>query len=417
MLVVLVSAVLCIKVIWADSSCGNLTGDDKKKCEEFEEKAKNYQKIIDLKNQQQDTLEKQLQLIDIEQAQNQKEYNSVRENLEKLITQIENLKKDIDEKEKTIDRGKKILTGFMQSYYEDYQQGVLDIIMSNKSFSELTDQSDYLQQSSLKVGEILKTIQEAKAILEKEKKELDEKKTENEKLKKEMEERKMTLEENEERKNSLLATTLGEEKKYQKMLAKVEEQKLELFDFSSASNLDEVLASVKNYPKPSEKYWASTSWYYSQADSRWGDKKIGNSNTLMKNYGCAVTSVAMVFKKNGASIDPGKLAKQKIYYYDLINWPGSWPPYIELASSVSHGNISWSKIDSEIKKGYPVIVYIKKTNNKGGHYVVIHNKDSKDYIVHDPYFGSNLYLGTSRALVGKIGSDSGTKVDQMIIYH
>jgi hypothetical protein len=49
--------------------------------------------------------------------------------------------------------------------------------------------------------------------------------------------------------------------------------------------------------------------------------------------------------------------------------------------------------------------------------VVITGKDSKDYIVHDPYFGANLYLSTSKALVGKIGIDSSVRVDQMILYH
>jgi hypothetical protein len=197
----------------------------------------------------------------------------------------------------------------------------------------------------------------------------------------------------------------------------VEAQKRELFNFSEASNLAEVDASVGNYAKPDSKYWASTDWYFSQKDSRWGNKTIGNSNSLMKDYGCAVTSVSMTFRFAGASIDPGKMSKQKIFYYDLIKWPASWNPDIELTSSINHGNINWKTIDKEIANQHPVIVFIKKTNGRGGHYVVIHNKNSKDYIVHDPYFGSNLYLGTSRALVGALGLNSGTKIDQMIIYH
>ena len=49
--------------------------------------------------------------------------------------------------------------------------------------------------------------------------------------------------------------------------------------------------------------------------------------------------------------------------------------------------------------------------------MVVTGKDSKDYIVHDPYFGPNLYLGTSKALVGKIGVDSKVSVNQMIVYN
>ena len=136
----------------------------------------------------------------------------------------------------------------------------------------------------------------------------------------------------------------------------------------------------------------------------------------MKDYGCAVSAVSMTFKYYGVSIDPGKMAKQPIFSYDLIRWPTSWPPDISLISSTAHSGVNWSNVDNYIKNKQPVIVYIKKTNGRGGHYVVIQGKDSKDYIVHDPYFGSNLYLGTSRSLMGEMSPKSGTKVDQAIVY-
>jgi hypothetical protein len=124
----------------------------------------------------------------------------------------------------------------------------------------------------------------------------------------------------------------------------------------------------------------------------------------------------MVFRKMGSSIDPGKMTKQKIFSGDLIDWPNAWDPGINLVSSVSHGNINWSIINTQIKKGNPVIVYLNRSRG-GGHYVVITRQDSKDYIVHDPYFGPNLYLSTSKALVGKLGAISSVSVDQMIIYN
>ena len=103
---------------------------------------------------------------------------------------------------------------------------------------------------------------------------------------------------------------------------------------------------------------ASTSWYFNQRDSRWGDQGIGYSNTLMKSYGCAVTAVAMVFNYHGADINPGTLAKQPIFSHDLIVWPKSWKG-INLVSSNAHGNIDWNVIDQEIKNKNPVIVFVK----------------------------------------------------------
>ena len=180
-----------------------------------------------------------------------------------------------------------------------------------------------------------------------------------------------------------------------------------------------MLDSVKSYSQPDKKYWASTSWYFSQTDSRWADQKIGNSKSLMKDYGCAVTSVAMVLKNLGASISPGSLAKAKVFSGDLINWPGSWSPNIELASSIGHSNVNWTTIKSQIANDHPVIVHIKKATGGGGHYVVVTGYDpsKKDYVVHDPYFGANLYLGTSMSLIGKLGTNSSTSIDQMIIYN
>ncbi|EKE18669.1 MAG: hypothetical protein ACD_9C00266G0008 [uncultured bacterium] len=148
---------------------------------------------------------------------------------------------------------------------------------------------------------------------------------------------------------------------------------------------------------------------------------IGNSNSDMKNWGCAVTSVAMVAKFHGDSITPGQLAKKPIYSFDLIKWQmNEWSDSkIALATQYgsSHGNLNWSTIDSMLKDKVPVIVYISK-GGKGGHYVVIHTKDSKTgkYVVHDPYFGANLYLDTSRALVGSMGVSTATSISQMIIY-
>lgn len=396
--------------------CSQLTGDDKDKCEILEKKAKAYQDLIDIKNKQQHTLKDQMALIDAEQTRNKTQLQQTQTQAEQLNQQIGDLQQEISYKEDLVRYQQLILTGLLQSYYEDYQAGVLNIVLINKDFSEIFNKADYIEQSSSRVSEVLNTIRQAKIDLQNEYDDIQKKKQASEQLKKDLQSKSYNLQATEIQKQTLLSQTQGEEQKYQQLLARVEQQKLELFNFSSAGNLADVDASVGSYPKPTD-HLASTSWYFSQKDPQWGNKKIGNSSSTIEDYGCALTSVSMTFKYYGASIDPGKMAKQKIYYYDLIKWPASWsPPAIELISSINHGNINWKTIDSEISKGHVVIVYIKKTNGRGGHYVVIHNKDNKDYIVHDPYFGPNLYLGTSRALVGKLGADSGTKVDQMIIY-
>jgi peptidoglycan hydrolase CwlO-like protein len=396
----------------SQKSCENNCVDD---CEDLEKKAKVYENLIKLKNKQQDALSDQLDNINTEQAKTLTQLQETQKKVQTLDQQINNLADEIKEGEIKVDFQKKILSGLMQVYFEYDQQGVLPLVLADKAFSETLNHLDYVEQSGEKISNLLAEIKKTKQELVDNQNSLIQKKEESDKAKETLVDKKETLQATENQKTNLLVQTQGEEEKYKKLLARVEAQKEELFDFSAASNLDDVSSSVSSYPKPSSNL-ASTSWYFSQKDSRWGNKKIGNSKTLMKDYGCAVTAVSMVFREKGASIDPGKMASQKIYYYDLIKWPVTWSPGISLISSTSHGNIKWSTIDAQIKKGNPAIVYIKRSRG-GGHYVVVTGKDSKDYIVHDPYFGANLYLGTSKSLVGKLGTDSKVSIDQMIIYN
>jgi peptidoglycan hydrolase CwlO-like protein len=403
--------------LYPDSSdsrddCEDKCVDD---CNALEKKAKVYEDLIKLKNKQQDALAGQLDNINNEQAKTLAQLQEAQKKVQTLGQQIENLSEQIKEGEFKIDYQKKILTGLMQSYYEYDQQGVLPLVLADKALSDVLNQMDYVEQSGEKVADALTEIKKARQELLDNQNALMQKKEESDKAKETLIDKKENLQASENQKTNLLVQTQGEEAKYKQLLARVEAQKEELFDFGAASNLGDVSSSVSSYPKPSSNL-ASTSWYYSQKDSRWGNKKIGNSKTLMKDYGCAVTAVSMVFREKGASIDPGKMASQKIFYYDLIKWPATWSPGINLASSTSHGNIKWSTVDSQIKKGNPVIVYIKRSRG-GGHYVVVTGKDSKDYIVHDPYFGANLYLGTSKSLVGKLGTNSSVSIDQMIVYN
>jgi uncharacterized protein YvpB len=196
----------------------------------------------------------------------------------------------------------------------------------------------------------------------------------------------------------------------------VEEQKRQIMgdlDDLSQEKRGELASIQAKAPKP-KKNLASTKWYYSQKDRRWGYNRIGLSSSLLKDYGCAVTSLAMIFSYYGKEITPGRLASQPIFYRDLIVWPNYWKG-LKLTSSTSHGGINWSTVDKEIKSKHPVIVFVRAAGGKG-HYVVIHGKDKRGYIVHDPLFGPNIYLKTTQKLVGAVYSSS-TRIDQAIIYH
>jgi hypothetical protein len=351
----------------------------------------------------------------IQQIKSEMDLNKRR--IDELNVQINDLQKQIEEKKKSLVFQKELLAEMIRAYYEDSQQAVANTFLDKANVSAFMVSKDELSQMSDKITELMDDINKIKSDLENQAASLELKKQEIVSLHNQLENKSSDLSSTLESKQNLLDQTKGEQERYAQLLARVEAQKQDLLSVDELSIAGGL--SADSYEKPPVASFAPLSWYYSQKDSRWGNSKIGNSNSFMKDYGCAVTSVAMVLASHGDSISPGALAKQKIFSWDLISWPQSWSS-VKLTLSEngkSHGNINWSVIDNELKNNNPVIVYIGKTVGKGGHYVMIHHKAiNGKYVVHDPYFGANIYLDTSRALVGLMGTSSGTRMDQMIIY-
>lgn len=382
----------------------------------LEQKAQNYQRMIDLKQQQQMSLQNQLQMMDIQIDSYQNDIGMVKRDIDKNNLEIKKIGNNINQKEEELDKTKENLSGIIRLYHQIDQELRLEFLSAKENFTEALNHSEYIDQTSQKVDEILQKLRVKKIQLEEKQLEYRQKSYELSNKKVELDE-KISYAGNEKlAKNILLNKTHGEETRYQTLLGRVEEQKQELIgnlDDLSSDTRDELDSILAKAPKPKSGK-ASNSWYYAQDDKKWGYKRIGLSSSLMKDYGCAVTSLAMVFSYHKEEITPGRLSSKPIFYRDLIVWPQHWKS-LELDSSTAHGNINWSKIKKELKKDNPVVVFVRASAGKG-HYVVIHGRDkSGNYVVHDPLFGSNLYLSTTQKLVGAIYGTS-TTIDQMLIY-
>ncbi len=383
----------------------------------LEEKAAKYRKLIDLKQKQKATLNNQLQLINIQADNFQNDIEITKENINEKTNQVRVVEGKIDQQEKNLLADKSKLSEIVKLYYQiDNEVFLNSLMLSEGSFHKASDQAEYLSQTSEKIKENLEEIEAQKKILEGEKREHKKHRDELEAKKHDLNEKIFYLNNEKVTKNILLNKTLGEERKYQELLSRVEAQKKELIggrDSFSAESSGRIKDILKNSPKP--KKLASEKWYYAQDDSRWAYKRIGLSSSLLKDYGCAISAVAMVFSYHGKKITPGELSSEPIFYRDLIVWPQKWKKSIELKTSQSHGNINWSRIDRELAQKNPVIVFIRSASG-AGHYVVIHSKEKGGkYVVHDPLFGKNIYLETSKRLVGAI-YNTAVEVDQMIIY-
>jgi len=118
--------------------------------------------------------------------------------------------------------------------------------------------------------------------------------------------------------------------------------------------------------------------FFSQRDLAWSGQKLDNSPYYIHDYGCALTSAAMVSKYFGYDTDPGRLntaltANGGLDQNGILHW--------EKVEEASDGKVDWigrvdwpdwNRIDQELGQGYPVITEVPVGSNQ--HFVVIHDK-------------------------------------------
>ena len=331
----------------------------------------------------------------------------INETNEKINTKESNLKKIKDELIKNI-----------RLIYQLNQISPIEIFFGYNNFSDLLSQIHYSEIIQENLQTELINLKLIKKSLEEKKRDLQNKKNRLKILTKNLADQKKSLSQQIDSKNYLLKITRGQEKEYQKILARLQKQKKSLIgDLQELVNQRKAeLERLRNEIGSPKNGLASTKWYFSQTDPRWKNETIGYSHSTVGRYGCALTSVAMIMKYYGNQIDPGQLAKYRIYSWDLISWP-KYIGNISLVSSTYRGNINWARINRELRNGHPVIVRISAIGTGSGHYVVIHHHlNNGHYVIHDPYFGSNIYLDYTKQALSKIFHRR-TKVTQMIIYH
>ncbi len=394
--------------------------DQESKRAELEKQAQEYQAIINQKQGEIKSLKNQVAIFNARINKIQVEVNITEDDIDLTELEIIQLEYGIEETEEDVLGQKDNLGKIIQTIAEFDQVSQLEMMLDSEDFSDFFNQINYLDNLQNGVKEKVDRLKALKIKLGADKENKEDKKERLEGLKTQLDSQKWSLASQRGSKEDLLYYTRGEEDKYQEMLANIEEQKKSLLGDLNRLRQQKAaeLARLKELQeKPPSSSWASLNWFYVQDDSRWANTNIGISSLTMSNYGCAITSVAMIFSKLGTNITPGQLAKEPIYTRGgLIYWPNKWNS-IRLVEQTYKTAADWFRIDREIGAGYPVIVRIQADGRGGGHYVIIHHKTADGrYVVHDPLFGANIYLDSSRVYISNL-YETTTSINQIIIYH
>ncbi|MFH1460808.1 MAG: C39 family peptidase [Patescibacteria group bacterium] len=388
---------------------------------ELERQAAEYQAVINQKQGEIKSLSNQVAIFNARINKLQVEINITEDDIKQTQLEVLQLEYGIDQTQADIEKQKDNLGQIIQSIAEYDGTSQLELILASEDFSDFFSQLTYLENLQNGVQEKVDRLKDLKESLSQDKESKEEKKERLGVLKEQLDTQKWSLASQRNSQQALLNYTKGEEGKYQQMLANIEAQKKSLLgDINRLRQQKaEELARLKELQeKPSQEYWASLNWYYKQDDARWTKTTIGISDSQLGDYGCAITSVAMVSTYHGTLITPEQLAKESIFYYDLIVWPRKWGSLTCANCPPVHtSSFDWFKLDRELGAGYPVIVFVRANGRGAGHYVVIHHKTADGrYVVHDPLFGANIYLESTQVYISNL-YETTTSLDQMIIYH
>lgn len=382
----------------------------------LEDQRQEYVKSLLEKKKVAANLENQIALLDNEISLTKIKIDETGLSIEKTILEIEKLNAEILKKEQDISRQSEALASFLREIFEQDSQTTVSVLMKNDNFSDFLNDTFFLEKTQNKIADSIRNLKKLKEQREWQKKQEVSKKEELDNFKTQLINQETELSLATASKKELLDKTRGEESRYENLLKRIEEQRNEILGNieelmkQKAAEMAKIQAGQAK-PAPNPK---AGEWHYYQTDPLWGDSFIGFSKSTMKNYGCAVASLAMIFKYHNLNITPGQLARERIFYYDLIVWPQLWKG-VNLIINTNHRGVDWNIVDYYLKNGHPVIVFVKADGRNAGHYVVVFDKDSRGYIVNDSMWGSNIYLDSTRQNIATLYGTT-TTVEQMIVY-
>lgn len=125
--------------------------------------------------------------------------------------------------------------------------------------------------------------------------------------------------------------------------------------------------------------------YYSQRDSRWVGQSLGSSGYTIGDYGCLITSFAMVSSYYGNTKTPADVENQSSFnsegYFMYFNQSmGELDRY-----ESRYGSVNYNLIDRELSEGKPVIVGVY-IGSGFTHWIVLTGGDQNNgYSWNDPY--------------------------------
>jgi peptidoglycan hydrolase CwlO-like protein len=258
-------------------------------------------------------------------------------------------------------------------------------ILSATDINDATQRFHYLKKIEEEDRSLLTKLTEAQTTYQGEKQD-------QETLQKQLKDQQSKLNVQKAAKNNLLIATKNDETKYQSLLSQAIAQRNAFLSFVNRQGGASILNNQTTHDD-----WG---YYYNQRDKEWGNSFLGTSRLTMADYGCLVTSVAMMSSHFGHDIKPSDIANTPSAFFSpnsdtaLLYWQ-----FTVNGTGINLISHSKSQLDSLLSGG-PVIVGLYSGPD---HYIVLKSGSNGSYIMNDPFLegGGNKNF-TDKYSVGNI---------------
>lgn len=192
--------------------------NQKKQLENIQKNQQEYARLIKIKEQEKDTLQNQLEILDSRLKKSELEMEEVALEISKNDLEIRKMNIDIENRVAQIEKDKESISSLLRVIYKQNQTSPLEIVLLNDSLTDFINQVTYLENANSEISEGLAILKKNKAEMDEQKVVLGEKELKLGELKKELENKQNILEGEVDNKEFILGETQKSEKEYKKLL-------------------------------------------------------------------------------------------------------------------------------------------------------------------------------------------------------
>jgi len=364
--------ILLISVIFIPSSafakaCGEKS-ETLTEAEQIEQDCR--QKLQELAGQKQtlttavNTLNTQINLTQAQISKTEKELAALANDIEALGIKIGQIDQSLGHLSEVM------VVRIRETYKQSYLEPVY-LLFSSDGFPDFINRIKYVKSVQNHDKNVFVAMEQIKLNYDTQKNVKEDKQSEVENLKLKLNKQKSSLASRQLEKQRLLELTRNDEKKYQDLLQEALQQKQAFKRFVTSQGG----ASILNNQTKCDGWGC----YFNQRDGQWGNQLLGNSDSTTAEYGCFVTSAAMVASYYKKDVKPSDIASNPLAFFSNTAYLNHQFSVKGVNFSITKTSMSTNTIDEELGAGRPIIVGLY--GNPPDHFIVIKGKNDKGYIM------------------------------------